>query len=304
MRKLPVFRSVGEVFSGVTRHYFQLLIAAWPCLLLVAVLSIGGVMFLVDVGYFELIAAASRGEQPGQMPEGMREILTVRNGVLFFLLVLGNLLLLALAAVRWHRFVLFGEGAGSDHYRILRGEDGTYIWTVLKLVVVSFGLLFLFAVPLGVFTVVGDVLVLQIVAVLLMVGVWLWTATIYLRVSLALPDAAIGGGGSIGKVFDATSGNGWRLLGYAVLIMLAMLVLNLVVSLVLQAGFVALGGGSPEQVFSSENLIPLIVLGIVNFAFYLYFTMIQITMLSVAYREIVGLPGGEGSEPAAVPSAV
>ncbi len=30
MRKRPVFRLGGEVFSSVARHCFQLLFAAWP----------------------------------------------------------------------------------------------------------------------------------------------------------------------------------------------------------------------------------------------------------------------------------
>ena len=51
MRKLPVIRSVSEVFSGVTRHYFELLgVAAFPILATLVVIMLSGFL-LWDTEY-------------------------------------------------------------------------------------------------------------------------------------------------------------------------------------------------------------------------------------------------------------
>lgn len=53
MKKLPVFQSVREVLSGVTRHYFQLLTAAWPAILVLIAASSVTVWNYYASGYFE-----------------------------------------------------------------------------------------------------------------------------------------------------------------------------------------------------------------------------------------------------------
>jgi predicted ferric reductase len=70
-----------------------------------------------------------------------------------------------------------------------------------------------------------------------------------------------------------------------------LIALGLVIVLSLIAA--ALGGGA----------VLMVLVAAVGLAAYFYFLMLQITMLSVAYREIVGLPGGhEGEATAAEPS--
>lgn len=61
MRKLPVFRSVGEVFSGVTRHYLQLILAAWPAVILIAVGAVLYVWAYREAGFGELIELMQSG---------------------------------------------------------------------------------------------------------------------------------------------------------------------------------------------------------------------------------------------------
>lgn len=290
MNKLPVFKSVGEVFRGVTRHYFQLLLAAWPAIVFLAAVQLFADWGLTAMGYTDESLAAA------QMPEGRTQeqflewIVRAWPALLMFAAVVALFLLAgAVAAVRWHRFVLLGEGAGQagSAVKALRVEDGTYIWTAIRiwalallavlaagglLLLLTTGPLVLFAIPIIVFGVI-------------------WANVAFLRMSLALPDAAIGRGGRIKLVFAASAGNGMRLLGFSILLSLVCLIPLLAMGIV-EAVF---------QLFLAQREIGdtwaiSLISAVLTGAIYLYFLMLQITMLSVAYREVVGLPGAPSAE--------
>lgn len=291
MRKLPVFRSVGEVFSGVTRHYFQLILAAWPAVILIAV---GGALYVWayrEAGFGELIALMQSGASPEEMAAAMEAVDQGAMGPAYFAAVLLMFLASAVAAVRWHRFVLMGEHSGL----LLRAEDLRYVWTFIKIILlylllILFGVLLLFGIQTiteasinagnsgvaGFFAIAGVVLV--VVGYLCILG-------ILFRMMLALPDASIGNSAKVFGILSASEGNTWRMVGYALLIMFVFGLIGLVAALLIGTLATAIGG-----------LFGTLLGAALGLAFYFYFLMAQITMLSVAYREIVGLPGGHEGE--------
>lgn len=299
MRKLPVFHSVGEVFSGVTRHYFQLLIAAWPALIFVIV-----AMGLYAWSYYEAgigtLFELMKAQEPSSS-EITAAFLAVEQNIsspiyytAFALMTVAS----AVAAVRWHRFVLMGAAGGV----LLRMEDARYIWTFIKVMLLYFLMaILLFAVVFGIAAVSGIAKeggnpagagFLGMVLVVGMVVGYLLIIGFFMRLMLALPDAAIGLSGNVRAILKATQGNTWRMVGYAVLIGLLYGVMMIGLILILAIVGAVLGTGPA-----------LAVSAIVGTAAYFYFVMLSITMLSVAYREIVGLPGGyEGEATAAEPA--
>ncbi len=297
MRKLRVFRSVGEVFSGVTRHYFQLLVAAWPALVFVAI-GVGlYVWFFYRAGIGDVFAKMGDGSPTTEIMQAyMLASSSLEPG--YYAAMLLIFIATAVAAVRWHRFVLLGDGSAS----LLRTEDGRYIWTFIKVMFAYF--LFLAALMLvfmgiaAVFAAVASVgtegsgslaATFMIVAAPLGFLAYLLILALLIRLMLALPDAAIGQPGRVVALFKATHGNTWRILGYMLLIGLIWIPLFVLAAFIIGAVAMLMGtaGG--------------ILAGVLYLAVYLYFLMTQITMLSVAYREIIGLPGEVPAEGAPEP---
>lgn len=304
MRKLPVFRSVGEVFSGVTRHYFQLIAVAWSALFFVA-FSIG----LSIYTYYRngmndaLKLLRQEGTPSEQVFERILEAAeAAERDPLYYVAYLLFMLASAVAAVRWHRFVLFGENRAA----FFRFEDVRYLWTLIKLTVLG-----LLAILLFVGTTAGVVYALRDLletstpvnfppfgGTFIFVGVlalYIFIVGLILRLMMGLPDAAVGQSGKIFRVFGTTRGNTWRLGGYAVLV--GLLTLLILIAGILTVGFFL------RYILGQSPLAWALVTVVVAAAAYFYFLMLQITSLSVAYREIVGLPGGhEGEATVAEPS--
>ena len=293
MRKLPVFRSTGEVFSGVTRHYFQLVGVAWPALIFVLVAiglyawsfhqaGIGALFDMIETG----------GASPEEIGTAYEAVALRATGPVYYAAFLLMTLASAVAAVRWHRFVLMGEGGSV----LLRAEDARYIWTFIKVTLLYILMIVLLvAVIFGVSTVAGiaeeggnpaGAGLLGMVLVTGLVVTYLLVLGVLMRMMLALPDAAIGLPGKVLAVLAATQGNTWRMVGYTLLIGLLYGVVVLVLIFVLAILGGILGTGPAV----------LAIWGVLGAAAYFYFLMLSITMLSVAYREIVGLPGGHEGE--------
>ena len=294
MNKLPVISSVSEVLSGVIRHYFQLIHVAWPAILLL-VLAFGGITWVyLSSGVLDL----AFGEQDPEKVRAVTERLGSPGSIAAF--VAGGLVAIvasAVAAVRWHRFVLLGEGADGrlSQIRLLRGEDGSYIWTSIRvilaytLVVLAFAALFMLAGMLlrmlageaGAVHGIGS-------AIVALGGIALYfvALTVMFRLMIALPDAALGRGGRLFEMFDKTKGNSWRLFGAFLLLLLI-------------AGTATVIGSIIVGLLGALGIAGALIGGVLYIGIYLFSLMVQITMLSVAYREIIGV-SGEQEAPAAV----
>lgn len=281
-KKLPVIQSAKEVFSGVTRHYFDLLRSA-------PVASFAYLLGAAVIGYI--------ADAPSDLPQ--KEVNDAMAAALLRQWPLGTasgLLAVAgfiAAAVRWHRFVLLGERGGPLWGRF----EARYLWTAIKLILCGVALALLMGI-LGAFgfflsrmdgglanSTFGKV-VIVVVLLASYIGFFAWL----IRVSIAFPDAALGQGGAIRAAFDRTAGNGWRLFGYSLLVQLPLSIGVGLVQMALAGALAALLGASAKLV------VVLLMLPIS-----LYVAMIGVTMLSVAYRELVGLPQAESAAEAAFP---
>jgi len=280
-KKLQVIRSAKEVFSGVTRHYFDLLRSA----------PVASFAYLLGVAIFGYIT-----DQPADLPrkeanDAMMQAIVQQLPLAMaasFLTLAGFIA----AAVRWHRFVLLGERGGPLWGRF----EVRYLWTGFKLILCGcllaiVGGLLLFLVSFN-----GEAAgglaggqVSKILAACIMIAIYFGFTVWLIRVSVAFPDAALGEGGSIGAAYRRTTGNAWRLLGYSLIVQIPLSVVVALVQMALAGAFAALLGASAKLVVT-VLMLPLS----------LYVAMIGITMLSVAYRELVGLPqpGSEAALPA------
>ena len=308
MRKLPVFHSVGEVFSGVTRHYFQLASLALPAVLVLLAGTAYQYWVLYKAGFYSLPERMTGTEAPGEAVAIYGAMFSAIPWAQIIPVFLIGALASAVAAVRWHRFVLLGDGTSP----LLRREDFRYLWTTVKV----FFFLFLFllvvgavggvvaAVVAGVVSGMGEAagengplaalgLLSLILIPLIFVGYALMLG-VMLRLMISLPDVAVGVDRGVIDTWRATGGNTWRIAGYALLIYIPMFIVFAILErLVL---------GTTETVADSGGMVVAAITVLLGVALYLYFLMTQITMLSVAYREIVGLPGTAEGEPAAEPS--
>lgn len=295
-RKLPVFRSTAEVFAGVTRHFFELVrVGLVPIVLSFGILGAAAVW--VDdpslVQWFVNVDLPLDPEQPEGSDAAAVEDDRSRS-ILFALAVLVSYLIYVPAIVSWHRFVLFGEKASP---LMPRWEDMRYVVAVLKLAVAF--LFFMIPAGIAVFGVIWLVQQLPgleegalwspqyVSAAVAVIAGYLIATGILMRVSLALPDASVGGKGGIESMIFRTRGNTWRLIWFNTLILIPMSVLAVVY------GWVA----NLVVGLDLAGVPPLLLSHLANLPLTLYLSMLSVTMLSVAYREIVGLPGTAPADP-------
>jgi hypothetical protein len=282
-KKLPVIQSAREVFSGVTRHYFDLLRSA-PLASLAYLLGAAVIGYITDTP-----SDLPRKDANGAMVEAL-----VQQWPLAMAAGLLAAAGFVAAAVRWHRFVLLGERGGPLWGRF----EARYLWTLIKLTLC--GVLIMSAVML--FFVLSSYLfafskefLSEKVGVTILVGalmaVYVWLFALFLRASIAFPDVALGKGGSLNAALNHTTGNSWRLLGYVLLIQIP---LGIGVGL----AQMAIAGALGALIGSSAKIITILLMLPIS----LYVAMIGITTLTVAYRELVGLPQAEPAAEAAFPA--
>ncbi|MAB12671.1 hypothetical protein [Parvibaculum sp.] len=295
MNKLPVFAAFREVYAGVTRHYIQLLGAAWPAVALMVAMSFAVYGYQEWSGYND----AARAFLKNPNPEDFKNLQRMTGAIPARILSWGSSIVTfvagAVAAVRWHRFVLLGEKgfSGQPSLRRVRREDGAYVWAMIKLGLVV-ALWTIFGVILFAFYgsqtglsehLKNSGLLSTLFSLAVLAGLCGGVALI-LRGALVLPHAALGEGSRLGDVFGRSSGNGLRLLGLVVLLYLPFMLL-IVVALIAS-------GGSLFRLATGLTVdglgVTWILTSLVGTAIYFYAVMLQVTMLSVSYREIVGLP--------------
>jgi len=275
--RLPILSSVKEVFTGVSRHFFQLISAAWIWLLIgySAWLWLGHV--LAQVGLTTMT--------PAEIGQTQMDASVSFQIILCFAIYL---IATAGAAVKWHRFVLVSDEAAAMNQNITH-DAFRYVWVTLKVGFVYVLLLIILtgAIALGrsFGDVAGSMLGLFALAAFFVTGV-----PVLLRLSLAMPDVALGGSGSLRDIFARTAGMGMHILAYAVLILLGIILVAFVASVILGLLFAAtIGVEAARDPTPSVRLL----MDIVKLPVSVFGMMIGVTMLSVAYRELIGLSKNE-----------
>ena len=191
----------------------------------------------------------------------------------FFLalvLEIASLFLWPVIAVTWHRFILLGdEPAGPVHFHFGRRE------AIFLLVSIFRTLLFI---PLAALSLAAaELQESPSGALLALFGLFLVALAIYffVRLTLLLPAVAIGDPINPRLVLERTRGNFWRLFTVMFAVGAPILILSSV------AGMLMAGSGTMQ----------LVTVAIAAFA-YVFFAVVNVAVLSIAYRELLGLPGG------------
>lgn len=278
IKKFQVFKSVGEVFSGVTRHYFELLwVARFAAAVYAAMWALLIIMFSSVMGY---------GTAVGSEAETLKTMAPVSTLILFVLVILLIVSALA-AAVQWHRFVLLGERDGP----LLGQFKFGYFWTSLKMsfmaIPIMLAAIFVFGIPAYLVSMSGALGSSATYAIfgavtLAYIPVLIWIV----RASLALPDVALGGLGSVFTAWEKTKGNSLRLLGYTLIIQVIVSAASNLAQMLIAAILKPVFASVITPLAGQEQLAA----GLICLPLALYTVMVGVTMLSVAYREIIGLP--------------
>lgn len=188
---------------------------------------------------------------------------------LAFVLEVASLFLWPIIAVTWHRFILLGdEPSGPIHFHFGRREAVFFL--------ISIFLILLFIPGAALSLAAAELQQSPTGALLALFGLFLVMIAIYffVRLTLLLPAVAIGDPVDPRLVLERTRGNFWRLLAIMFAVAVPILLLSTLI-----APLVA-GGGVLQ------------LAGVALAAFvYVFFAVVNVAVLSIAYRELIGPPG-------------
>jgi len=274
--------------------------------LLVAVLAFG-IALIVWAGYRASIADV-RGMLtlglPGEHGRHGYEVFVSRMSSPEFY---AGLVIVVLAsiffAVRWHRYILLGETASPPF-----SSHRHYVWVLVKVALVyalfSYALMYVgfiwpthamvdFATQHSI-----SLAFVGMAGVALRVLRGVVSSAVSMRLWLVLPDAALTGRRKVFATFMASQGNTWRLV-----------ICYFAIHICRVASFIALcflcgvvPAASLESYGKLEGAIAFSALFVFGLPLYLYLLMLEVGLVSVAYREIIGLPGNEKDELAPAPA--
>lgn len=245
MNKLPVFKTVGQVFGFVVeRRFFTLLRLIWfPALLSV-------VIGVLPMAYqFQTLGLQPTPEQSmGLFRDPIYLALSCLNLVLSFVLS-------AIIAVCVHRMIFFDDTRpGTFFYLRFTGDEGRYI---LAIILYTLVVLIVVAVPIGghlayVFTqehvpAAFDPTVLKTIVqdprtwIAYGLGI-LFALTVLTRFGLVFPIIVAEGRLSFARSWELTRGNFWRLIGFWIITVILAYLLIIVLGLILAFAFAAMAG--------------------------------------------------------------
>lgn len=316
MRKLPVFASFKEVYAGVFSHFIELVRVAWlPLTIWVGLSLLGNWWVLANSPMYDpdTLRAMSEGKLS---EEKFAELYAAQKGMMvgLYSLMFVEYFFLSIAAVGFHRFVLLGEGVRGQGGLVIGRAELLYVWSLIKIGLLFFLLNFLTLLAgLGIVAVIwgrdifsgptSDGSVIAIVLFIYLCSIVL-VLPLFARSALVLPHVALGNRSEIREIWRRTKGNGLRLAGYFISVVFTATIATFLVLLPVYSLFGIGFFSGPEQLIQlRENMPWMLVQYAIGIPFGLIWTMLSITMLSVAYREIIGLPGGEGASAGAEPAS-
>lgn len=188
------------------------------------------------------------------------------------------LFLWPIIAVTWHRFILIGDApSGSFHLHFGRREARFLMVSIFLFLLLLPGLLLAIAGT----TVAAEQSQSTTGSLLGFIGMLLILVSVYffVRLSLLLPAAAVDDPVDARLVLERTRGNFWRMI-----VVFALVVLPIALCVVLLANLM-------------QAMPALAILGAVAFAVIsIFFAIVNVAVLSVVYRELVGPPGTQAPE--------
>ncbi len=318
MRKLPVFKSAKEVYAGVFTHFFDLVRVAWLPLVIWLFVSAWANWWMMH--HFMLnptfgaatVGTISQGQPDAKAIQHAQAAAFMKMMPVIYGFMFLQYFVLSIIAIGFHRFVLLGErvhGLAGTGLAFGRNEL-LYIWSLIKIGLV--GILALIPVMAVVAIVVAGIskglggagpkgtspaLILIVAgAYLAAIVTWLLAAS---RLMLVLPHVALGNRSQLRFIWRNSDGNSWRLVGYFLLVALGVGIGSIIVVLPIY-WLLGISIFSSAEVFHDMATNPwkFTLRFIVSIPLSLIWTMATITMLSVAYREIIGLPEGAAPESA------
>lgn len=185
-----------------------------------------------------------------------------------------SLFLWPIIAVTWHRFILIGD-APSGRFNLSFGRREA------RFLLFSIFLVLLFM-PGGILMIVANAMPQTMSSSLLgFFGLLLLFVSLYffVRLSLLLPAVSVDDPVNPRLVLERTRGNFWRLAAVLVLAVLPVLVVA-----VLLTGLISLG--------PVAALLALIAIALVS----IFFAVVNVAVLSIAYRELIGPPGTQAPD--------
>jgi hypothetical protein len=201
--------------------------------------------------------------------------------------ILSQLIIIVFAsifAVGIHRHIVLGQPASWIFFRFRKYELFYILTTIvifgimLALFLAVFFLLPAFAPALAP----GPEGGIPIAVTLIFVAVWVIYIWLYVKLILALPNAAVTGRISLARSWNALRGNFWRFIGYSLVILLSYFVPILLLSLIATGLLQAQSGAFVAVVLNLVIMVISIFLGVSFLAY-----------LSYVYRQLVAQPAQE-----------
>lgn len=187
---------------------------------------------------------------------------------------LASLFLWPVIAVAWHRFILLGDAPPGRFHIAFGRREARYLIVSVFLTLLFIPGLILSATP--------SFMPANMTASLLsFFGVLLLLVAIYfvVRLFLLLPAVAVGDPVNPRLVLERTRGNFWRLILVFAAVVLPMMFVAILVGTLIEGSFVM-------------RLVAVAILSLVL----IFFALVNIAILSIAYRELIGPPGTQAPD--------
>lgn len=276
MKKLPVFATVSEALKGAFAHFGTMVRLVWlPGLLYLGIsIVVGWSDFASRFDYYD-----------GEFR--LKEIADTEISEWIGLINLGSFFLWPMIAIAWHRFVILGEDQGL--YWRFKAREWKFLGASLFLVVpylIVFAILSILFIGMGgswadvaglaEITRIEDAENPKFLANAIgMIFVGAFVAAYFaIRLLLLLPAVAIDQPFSPSAMLSATRGNFWRLLATFFLLGIVVVILYTAAGL-------------------TFFISPLVTIGVAPLIV-IFAQITGVAVLSIAYRELVGIPERAG----------
>ncbi len=294
MNKLPVFKTVGQVFGFVVeRRFFTLLRLIWFPALLSVIIGV--------------LPTAYQFQTLGLHPTPEQSMALFRDPTylgLFCINLVLSFVLSAIIAVCVHRMIFFDDTRpGTFFYLRLTADEGRYI---LAIILYTLVVLIVVVVPIGghlayVFTqeqvpVALDPTVLKTIVqdprtwIAYGLGI-LFALTVLTRFGLVFPIIVAEGRLSFARSWELTRGNFWRLIGFWIITVILAYLLIIVLGLILAFAFAAMAGSvllGGQTVGALGILLFAVPVAVSLLVYIVVGVTLFIAALSFSYKALVG----------------